>query len=309
MDTETCAPVTTTTLFPMFSLTKGITATIVNRLAERGLLDIYRPMCEYWPDFGWNGKEGIKLWHALKHICGLHNLPKTLKPEQLCDWDFMCGYLASSTPAYPLGQQFDYHALTYGWLTGQAARLATGKDFPSLLREEIGVEGIVIGAPEGFDSPVATLYEPDMVPVELPEMTTVPSCCMPMHEWMNKPETWKACLPAGNGLAHATAIAQHYAMLLPGGINGRTLLSQEWLEKALEPPPKGKEEVEFYGFGYAYYDMERTQFGHGGHGGSIGLADRRNNIAVGFMRNRLSHTYPTGTRLVAELIKNTLQGG
>ncbi len=39
------------TLFTIYSATKGVIASAVHKLAERGLIDYERPVAEYWPEF------------------------------------------------------------------------------------------------------------------------------------------------------------------------------------------------------------------------------------------------------------------
>ena len=46
-------------LFPIFSTGKGIAATAVHRLVERGVLSWDDPIAKHWPEFAAEGKEGI----------------------------------------------------------------------------------------------------------------------------------------------------------------------------------------------------------------------------------------------------------
>src|SRR5580700_2269194 len=77
------------TLFPVFSTTKGITATAVHLLAERGQVDYDAPIAKYWSAFGANGKEGVTLRHVLAHLAALSYMPD-FTPQQLGNWEFMC---------------------------------------------------------------------------------------------------------------------------------------------------------------------------------------------------------------------------
>jgi len=45
------------TLFPVFSMTKGIAATLLHLLAEQGKLQYDQPIADFWPEFAANGKE------------------------------------------------------------------------------------------------------------------------------------------------------------------------------------------------------------------------------------------------------------
>jgi CubicO group peptidase (beta-lactamase class C family) len=63
-DVETGRPVTASTPFFATSTGKGVTATVVHVLAERGVLDYDTPIVELWPEFGARGKEGATLRHV-----------------------------------------------------------------------------------------------------------------------------------------------------------------------------------------------------------------------------------------------------
>ena len=58
----------------VFSATKGVAATVVHRLVDRGLLDYDTPVAEYWPEFGANGKSDITVRDVLRHRAGLSHL-------------------------------------------------------------------------------------------------------------------------------------------------------------------------------------------------------------------------------------------
>ena len=47
------------TLALSYSTTKGLTATCLHILADRGLVDYAAPVARYWPEFAQNGKEQI----------------------------------------------------------------------------------------------------------------------------------------------------------------------------------------------------------------------------------------------------------
>ena len=71
MDTIKNKAVDGDTLFVTFSTTKGITATVIHMLAERGLIDYDAPVANYWPAFAQNGKAGITVRQVLAHTAGV----------------------------------------------------------------------------------------------------------------------------------------------------------------------------------------------------------------------------------------------
>ena len=69
----------------IMSCSKGATAAVVLRLAERGLIDVEAPVADYWPEFAANGKADARVWHLLSHSVGLPGLdPETASPPRTC---------------------------------------------------------------------------------------------------------------------------------------------------------------------------------------------------------------------------------
>ncbi len=65
-----------TTLFPVFSVTKGMEATLAHQMVEEGRVTYDLHLAEVWPEFAAHGKEAITLRHALNHTAGLPYLPR-----------------------------------------------------------------------------------------------------------------------------------------------------------------------------------------------------------------------------------------
>ena len=297
--------VTGGTLFPVFSTTKGIAATVVHRLAERGLLAYDAPVARYWREFAQAGKAEVTLRQVLNHSAGLAYLPGDIAPDQLSDWDGMCAWLAAQPPAWPPGSKVDYHALTYGWLVGEICRRVTGRSFAKLLQAEVcrplGLTDLICGLPAQFAGSIAVLEESGM-PAPGPVTSlplAVPNTLQPLGSWMNQAAVQRNCLPGSAGLMTARAIARHYAALLPGGVDGVELLPPQRVRLATEPQVTTTGEPTGRFLGYIPYDTPAT-FGHNGYGGSIGLAEPQRQLAVGFVRNRLSGGLgdDTGARLL-----------
>ncbi len=288
------------TLFPAFSTTKGIAATLAHLMVERGKITYDTPIAEVWPEFAANGKGGITLRHALSHTAGLQNLPTPLTHAELNDWDTMCRKMAAATPTSAPGAVFAYHAMTYSWLVGETTCRVDGRKFQQLLHDEICVplgmeKEIYSGIPDEEEPRVAFLESKEDSGEPLPHAATdlaVPPLVLPLHRWMNTPGARRACIPASNGIMSARAVARHYAALLPGGVDGVELLPPERIRLATEPQPrptslKPDEPAPYHRLGYGIGStLSPTSFGHGGAGGSFGFADPEHNIAFCFTRNR-----------------------
>ncbi|MEI8341921.1 MAG: serine hydrolase domain-containing protein [Verrucomicrobiota bacterium] len=314
-DFHTGLPVDESTLFPVFSTTKGMVATVIHLLAERGLLSYDTPVSKIWPKFGVNGKEQITVRQVLNHSSGIPQMPAGIGFEELCDWDLMCAKIAGQAPIWPPGTRMEYHAMTYGWILGEVARRTDGRTFARLLEDEIcrplGIQTMFAGIPDAVESRVAVLeeYELGTPPPDDGKPQSVPASLGPLHAWMNRPDVRRACVPASNGIMNALAIARHYAALLPGGVDGVELLPPARVRLATEMQkpdhPQGDDYPKNWGLGYAiggndslYGDV--SAFGHAGYGGSNGFADPQSGLAVGITKN-LYHKEDTAGMILKEL--------
>lgn len=122
-------------LWPVASISKVYTATMIMRLVEEGALTINTPVCEVLPQFRGGGKEEVRLRHLLTHTAGMVYEP----PE-------MAERLKAQTPMSVLLEEAcaspllfkpgtalsyaDYHYL----IAGHIAEVVTGRPFPELVR-------------------------------------------------------------------------------------------------------------------------------------------------------------------------------
>ena len=147
----------------VFSATKGVAATVVHRLVDRGLLSYDTPVAEYWPEFGANGKSDITVRDVLRHRSGLSHL-KGVKKEDLLDHLLMEERLAAA-PVDHLRGRPAYHALTYGWIVSGLCRAVAGMGMRELIRDEVArplnTDGLRLGRPPaGSPTKVAQILVP-----------------------------------------------------------------------------------------------------------------------------------------------------
>src|SRR5215212_8828919 len=100
-DKSTGAPVTPDTLFTVYSVSKGIAATALHVLAERGKIGYDDPIAKHWPEFAQNGKGGTLVRHALSHRAGIPQMPPGSDADNVADWAGMCDRVAAQTPLWP----------------------------------------------------------------------------------------------------------------------------------------------------------------------------------------------------------------
>ena len=136
-------------------------------------------------------------------------------------------------------------------------------------------------------------FNQDMLKTVEPQ--PIPAWICPLHSWMNKTESRRACVPGSNGIMSARAIARHYAALMPGGVDGIELLTPERMRVATERQKLKDNTYINKSLGYNLGDIDPikgdrfTSFGHGGYGGSIGFAIPEYKFAVALTKNLFSN--------------------
>ncbi|MGH2603706.1 MAG: serine hydrolase domain-containing protein [Dehalococcoidia bacterium] len=310
-DLDTGRPVDGDTLFTVFSTSKGVTATCMHMLAERGQLDYDAPVSLYWPAFAAQGKERVTVRDALTHRAGVPQMPDGLTPEDICDWDGITAAIADLPLLWEPGTKTGYHAYTYGWILGEVLRRIDGRHIATFVQEEIcaplGMRDIYFGIPDDVEARVAPLIGESLTDNAGTEDTLLPRAIpphlAPSARVHNRPDVRRASIPAGGGIMSARAVARHYAALI-GEVDGVRLLPAERIPIATELQtddedlaigfPIRKALGYFLGGPYSPMSERITAFGHPGAGGSTAFADPEYGLAVGFTKNRLvTSTDPT----------------
>jgi CubicO group peptidase (beta-lactamase class C family) len=312
------------TMAMSFSTTKGVIATTVHRLVDRGLIDYDEPVATYWPEFAAGGKERITVRHLLNHSAGLHHLRDVLADAyEMLDWDLVCARLAAETPRYDAGTRHGYHGFTYGFLVGEVIRRVTRMSVHDAVDAEIvkplGLDGMSIGAPpEGRDRIADLIVRFGNVAraERYARRAARFAWIRPAIDALMVPEADRlfassavldSAIPAINGCFTARSLARMYAALAGGGVlNGERFLSAETLRRATEIQSGGPDIV--VGFPMRWrlgYHLAATTrgiipngFGHFGFGGSGAWADPDNDLAVAFVCNRVAGTPFGDTRLL-----------
>jgi CubicO group peptidase (beta-lactamase class C family) len=317
-DPDTGRPITSGTPFYNFSIGKGATATVAHILAERGLYTYDTPVVELWPEFGAHGKEGVTVRHVLTHSAGVPGIPLDTSPEQLCDWDHMCGVIADSELWWEPGTQSGYHAYTFGYLVGEIARRATGKPIGEVLRAEVtaplGVaDELYFGMPVVEHGRLAPLEDAsggderlfDDMPQDLPMFKAGPMSLLPSAALGNRTDILAADIPAG-GKTSARAIAKMYAALL-GKVDGVRLIPEARLREATTRSASGVDAVfgnpYSWGLGYALgladsaSGADLTVFAMGGAGGSFAFGDTATRVSCAVTKNLLTMDFDAASRI------------
>ena len=322
-------PVNGDTLFTSWSTTKGFVATCLHILADRGLVDYDTPVANYWPEFAAHGKARVTVRHALTHSSGIPQMPEDVTPEMMCDWDAMCTAIAELEPLWTPGTKSGYHFWTFGWIIGEIVRRVDGRPLSQFVQEELcqplGIEDFYLGIPDSVEHRIASLREEPTPDTETSEPDDLVLRVTPPQitcaEAVNRPDVRRACIPACGGVMNARAIARHYAMLAGyGELDGTQILSKERVEliRTLQAEPPDEVYIGKIRKGLGYFlggnvnhewsiAMGETgeEFGHPGHGGSLGFADPNRKLGFGLTKNLMKADDKTAC-VVADAIREHL---
>jgi len=312
------------TLSLSYSTSKGVAATLLHILVDRGLLGYEDLVADHWPEFANNGKERITVRHVLCHEAGLYGIRSMVDcGQRILDWDYMIEALADSLPAHEPGAAHGYHAFTWGWLVGELIQRVSGMSFQKALATEIAepleLDGLYIGLPEDQRHRKAHADLPGL-PRWAPDQRRVEKLAGPVHRALrftrapldlsqlaaamiprdmedvdfNSDEFVAGPIPAANGTFTARSLAKLYAVLANGGaLDGVRLLSRKTLRRATEVQNRGIGRVipfpMHWRLGYHRVPTVRAKvpsgFGHFGFGGSGAWADPDRKLAVALVLN------------------------
>ncbi|MEU8272134.1 serine hydrolase domain-containing protein [Sphaerisporangium sp. NPDC049002] len=333
-DPATGRPFTSGTPVYSTSTGKGVTATVVHVLAERGVLGYDTPIAELWPEFGAHGKQAATVRHALTHSTGVPGLPAATTPEDLCDWEKMCAAVADAEPWWEPGTKTGYHAQSFGYIVGEIVRRATGTPISQVLREEVAgplgvADELFFGVPKSRLGGLARLDEPasdfEMTPETLEGIpffrvvhgyTAAPMAALPDAAFGNRADVLMSDIPAG-GTMSARAVARMYAALL-GEVDGVRLVSPERLREITAVAMSGLDEVAGFpstralGYNIGFPSLNAstvpTVFGMSGSGGTAAYADTATGVAFALTKNRVSAGDFTTVERIGEIITKALAG-
>ena len=318
-DSGTAAPWREDTLAVVFSSTKGIAATCMHVLADRGLLDFEAPVADYWPEFAASGKAAITVAMVMSHQAGLPVWQDPVPPGGVWDWGTSTAQLAREAPLWQPGTRAGYHAVTIGHIVGEILRRITGTTIGQFLRDEVarplGAD-VWIGLPASEEHRLATLYlgepspnsplfrklmaEPDWFGWKM--MTNAGGDVT--AETVNSRARHAAELPAAGGIASARGLARLYAPLaLDGSVDGIRIVSAARVPamRAVRAASDCDAILQIpttFTLGYSkswgarrfgqgeFVVVGENAFGTPGLGGSIGFADSDAQMSFGYIMNR-----------------------
>ena len=332
-DVERGTPVDERTLFPVFSVTKGVTATALHLQAERGLVDLRAPIARYWPEFAAHGKETITVEQALSHRAGIPQMPEGVTSDLMADWEWMTSRIAEFRPVFEPGTTSAYHVLVWGWIIGEVVRRTdpAHRPFDVFVAEEIctplGVQNFHLGVPDPDLGRVATLYGGNEFGI-VDDHNVSPPAVFPGSDAHNQRTVQQAVDPGAGAIATAGSVARIFAMLAEGGeLDGTRLLSPDRVATFTRPrqDPHAPDRIltipVWFGANGFWLGGEpeasdplvgdhRDIIYSPGAGGSVAWADLRDHIAVAICHNNMDtpavtspeRTFAPVVRAVREIV-------
>jgi CubicO group peptidase (beta-lactamase class C family) len=306
-DAERTTPWTRDTIVNVWSTTKCVLNLAALMLVDRGELDVFAPVGDYWPEFSAKGKKDVEVRHLMSHTSGVPAWERPFSIRDMYDWETACERLAAQRPWWEPGTASGYHAANQGHLVGEVIRRITGRTFQRFVDEEIaGPLGadFQVGAREQDWNRIAPVVPPPRVDpdpdVDPTSVATRASRGPVMSTKATLTPEWRAAdLGALNGHSNARGVLDVMRVMSLGGSAGDVqLLKPETVELVFEQQSDGVDlvlEKPFrFGVGYClgtpvvpYVPAGRTFF-WGGWGGSLVVMDLDRRLTISYVMNRMA---------------------
>ena len=323
-DTGLSQPWKHDTITNVFSITKTMATLSALVLADRGDLDVFKPVADYWPEFAANGKEKIEVRHLMSHTSGLSGWNKRITIREICDWRESTAILAEQKPWWQPGTSSGYHALTQGHLVGEVIRRITGESigefFAKEIAEPLGADFHIGLGEKDFYRVSDVIYPTEdirdqmierarsLVKLGITDEVAVKTLQNPRNNEDNVNSEWwrKAEIPAANGHGNARSVATIQGLITNDGeINGVQLLKTETIDLIFQEQSNGLDLVFLmplrFGIGYAlpneefsFLPQDRRVCFWGGNGGSIIVNDVDENVTISYIMNKMIATPTVG---------------
>ena len=305
-------------LFRVFSSGKAMTAAMIWRLLDAGILDIDAPVAQYWPEFIQRGKSKVTLRHILTHTAGL---PRDFGRGDVDwgDWGRMSDILASMPLEYEPGEVIHYHAITFGILVAEIASRAADSNFVELFNKEVKyplnlrdtyfyIDDKDIDTHTRVQSLyVSEQYQDQDMPYKM--------------DWLLDNQIIS---PGATCITTATDLAKLYSAVCNKGSIGDT---EEWLSEDASQSVYSVHASAYdiqtmlparIGQGVWMFDEQPNRtaaeiasrtFGHGGMGTSIAWGDPDHNVTVAIITDTMQQEDTNGRRLnrISAAIRRDLQ--
>lgn len=309
-DVAQTKPWTENTIVPVWSSSKCITNLAALLLVDRGLLDPYARVSQYWPEFAANGKENIEVRQFLSHMSGVPAWETPVTPEDIYNVPLATQRLAAQAPWWTPGTASGYHMISQGHLVGELVCRISGKSLNQFIRDELAGPlnaDFQLGAVEKDWPRVAEIIPPGVPPIPNTPLDrnslilrTVRGSPVKAEESMT-PAFRQTELGASNGFSNARATNRILSMITLGGVvDGQRFLSPETIDLIFREQSNGPDLVlgnhTRFGIGYAlpapneagWIPDGKVCF-WGGWGGSMMIMDLDHKMTLTYAMNRMTN--------------------
>lgn len=295
--------------YAVFSCTKAFVAAAVWALIGDGTVDVSRPVVDYVPEFGTNGKEVVTLEQVMLHTAGFPHAP--LGPPNWATVEGRQAAFAKWRLSWAPGSTWEYHATSAHWVLAEVIRRVTGRDHGDVVAERVTGP---IGLPRVLGLPAGPAQDGilDVVAVgerasadelraafgvdELPTTEVTPEAIL----GFNRPEARAVGVPGGGAFLRAADLALFYQGLLhnhgsawrPDVLADATGTVRNTLPERVTGLPAnrslglvlagGDGRSAERGFGRT---VSPRAFGHNGAGGQLAWADPATGLSLGYCTN------------------------
>jgi CubicO group peptidase (beta-lactamase class C family) len=305
---EAFGDATLDTRYNVFSATKPFVAAVVWSLLGEGLIDVSKPVVEYFCEFAPNGKDVITVEQVMLHTSGFPAAP--MGPPHWASREARVARMASWRLNWEPGTAYEYHPTSAHWVLAEIIDRVTGGDYRDELEQRVTkpvglprVLGLPPGPPQdGIATlmPVGREATRDEIEAafgvrELPLTEVTPDALL----GFNDAEARTIGVPGGGGCMRAADLALFYQALLhnPGGIWDPAVLADATgrVRNSL-PDWTGTPANRSLGLVLAGDDglahlrgLGRTvsgrAFGHNGAAGQLAWADPTTGLSLGYCTN------------------------
>jgi CubicO group peptidase (beta-lactamase class C family) len=320
---------TTGTPFVTYSASKAVTAFVVHKLIERGLVGLEAPVCEYIPGYERHGKDGITVAHVLSHRAGVPNLPRdALDLERMGDRDFLVEILCDAKPFAKPGRYLAYHAISGGFILAEVVHRVTGKDIRQVLAEEfldpLQLRWMNYGVDEADLDEVALDYSTG--PALLPPFSNLLRRALGVSldevvRLANQPAFRTGIVPAGNVVSNANEFSRFYEAMRRGGeLDGVRVIQADTIRTALTQQSHLEADLSLgfptrFSYGLMlgarvlslYGRDTQHAFGHLGFTNMLAWADPERGLACAIMTNGKPTVYPEVARFLGLMQRVTAE--
>ena len=216
---ETYGDATDDTRYVVYSATKAFVAGAVWALIGDGLIEVSKPVVEYIPEFGTNGKDVVTVEQVMLHTSGFPMAP--LSALQGDTSEGRTRAFAAWRLNWAPGSTYEYHATSAHWVLAEIIERVTGDDFRTVVQQRVtdpaglprvlgdvphrAAELTLVGEPATADEMIAVYGVAQLDAGEVTDDALL---------GFDDPAVQRVGVPGGGGVMRAADLALYYQAVL-----------------------------------------------------------------------------------------------